>query len=96
MMTPDPDRQAGARTTGQAARLSRERIVEVVGRLDDWKITALIDTGATVAELQEAEIWLSRKGAFTKELERPLSEHVGRLYEILTADQPEWPEGEKR
>jgi hypothetical protein len=71
------------------AKLTHEEVIEIVGSLDDARITEIIATGATAAELLEAFGWLSEDGYMGAELKRPLSGTVARLHEILRIDEPE-------
>jgi len=74
------------------ARLSQEEVAQIVGRIDDWKVSRIISSGATAAELREAQAGIVEKGDLEAETERRLSGQVGRLYDILMAGEPEWPE----
>ena len=76
------------------ADLTRERVVKIVGRLDDGRIAEIIATGATPAELMEAFTWLSSDEYLGGELEHSLRGRVAQLYEILAADQGEDDERE--
>jgi hypothetical protein len=72
------------------AKVSREEIIEIVGRIGDDRIAEIIATGAGPAEVTEAFAWLSEDEYLGGELEKPLSGIVERVYEILRADEPEW------
>jgi hypothetical protein len=74
--------------------LTHDLVVEIAGRLEDWKITRILETGASVAELREAQASVVEKGDLEAETQRRTSGNVARLYNILMADQPEWPDGE--
>lgn len=74
--------------------LTHDAIVEIVGRIEDWKIAQIISSGASLAELREAQAGVIEKGDLEAETERQLSGQVARLYGILTAGEPEWPESE--
>jgi hypothetical protein len=70
-------------------KLMHDEVIEIVGPLDDFRVAEIIGTGATAAELTEAFSWLSVDGDLAAELHRSLSGTVARLYDILTADEPE-------
>jgi hypothetical protein len=72
------------------AKVTREEIIEIVGRIADDRIVEIIATGATAAEIAEAFAWLSEDEYLGGELEKPLSGRVERVYDILRADEPEW------
>jgi hypothetical protein len=74
--------------------LTHDGIVDIVGRIEDWKIARIIATGANAAELREAQAGISEKGDLEAETTRRMSGRVARLYDILTAGEPEWPEQE--
>lgn len=77
------------------ARLTRDEVVEIIGQVNDAKAAEIILTGATRAELMEAFTWLSEQGDLSAEVQRAPSGVVGRLCEILTADEPEWANRER-
>ena len=72
------------------AKVSREEIIEIVGRISDDRIAGIIATGAGPAEVTEAFAWLSEDEYLGGELEKSLSGIVERVYEILRADEAEW------
>ncbi len=76
------------------AGLTHERVVKIVGRLDDSRIAEIIATGASPAELMEAFTWLSSDEYLGRQLNHYLRGRVAKLYEILAADQPEDDERE--
>lgn len=74
------------------AALTHEQVVEVVGDIGDDRIVEIIATGAALDELVEAFAWLSEDDYLGATLERDRSGTVGRLIDILTADEPEGDE----
>lgn len=74
------------------SRVTRDEIIEIVGRINDFRIAEIIATGATAAEVTEAFTWLSGDEHLGGDLERPLSGTVAQIYEILRADEPDWDE----
>lgn len=72
--------------------LTREEVIEIVGRIEDWKIAQIISTNATAAELLEAHTGAIEQGDLEVETERHMSGNVARLVDILTSDEPKWPE----
>ncbi|MEE8279165.1 MAG: hypothetical protein V3R55_00505 [Alphaproteobacteria bacterium] len=71
------------------ASLTRERVVKIVGRIDDGRVAEVIATGATPAELMEAFTWLGSDEYLGGELEHSLRGRVAQLYDILAADESE-------
>lgn len=73
-------------------KLTREDVLEIVGRISDGRIAEIIATGATPAEVTEAFAWLTEDEYLGGDLQKPLSGRVEQVYEILRADEPEWEE----
>ena len=71
-----------------AAPLTAEDVRRIAGRLSDDRISAILATGATQAEVVEAFTWLS-SDEYLGGLERPLSGTVADVYEILKPDEPD-------
>lgn len=72
--------------------LAHQDVIAILGHYDDIRVVEIIETGATTAELVEVKRWLAGE-------HRPLAEDqplrpaiVNELYEILTAEDPEWDE----
>ena len=74
------------------SRVTRDEVVDIVGRINDFRIAEIIATGATAAEVTEAFAWLTEDEHLGGDLERPLSGVVAQVYEILRADEPDWEE----
>jgi hypothetical protein len=71
------------------APLTRDEVVAVLGRVDDFTIAEIIATGATREEFAEACAWLANDEALLN-AGRPLaSGRVGQLVEILASKQEE-------
>ncbi len=67
------------------ASLSRRRILEILGEVDDHTIARIIDTGASESDLRQAVLEMEREtraGESTSRSRRH-SEALDRLYEIL-------------
>jgi hypothetical protein len=73
--------------------LTREKIIEIVGPLEDDQITAIIATGATTADVMEAFAWLSEDDYLGNTLQRPMRGIVSEVHEILQADEPDEDDG---
>ncbi|MDJ0949296.1 MAG: hypothetical protein QNJ94_10260 [Alphaproteobacteria bacterium] len=72
--------------------LTREEIIEIVGRIDDQRIAEIIGTGATGSELLEAWTWLASKEVSGRFNHRRPRGRAARLCEILSADEPPEPD----
>jgi hypothetical protein len=73
-------------------RLTRERVIEIVGHIEDEKIAQIIATNASDKELLEAHTGVVEQDDLEAETERRMSGIVARLYEILLAGEPKWSE----
>jgi hypothetical protein len=78
-----------------STELTREKVVEIVGHIEDWKIAQIIATDASAQDLLEAHTGVIEQGDLEAETERRLSGTVARLYDILLAGEPKWPKSEK-
>src|SRR5215813_1912797 len=70
-------------------RLSADGVRKIVGRIRDDRITAILATGATAAQVTEAFTWLTSDEYLGGGLQRPLNGVVAEVYEIL---KPDWPD----
>lgn len=86
------DHTAGIRDMEAKTMLTREQVIEIVGRIEDWKILQIVSTNASAEELLEAHTGVIEQGDLEAETERRLSGTVARLYDILIAGEPRWPE----
>lgn len=81
-MTGSPH-DAGAATN----KLTHDLIVGIAGDTSDAKVAAILATGATVEDLEEAVAWASGESDVMGEERLPLSGLVSAVYDILTADE---------
>jgi hypothetical protein len=88
--TADQEDDMGAET-----ELTRDGVIEIVGQIDDWKISRIIATNASAQELLEAHTGVIEQGDLEAEAERRMSGTVALLYDILLAGEPKWPESEE-
>lgn len=72
--------------------LTREQVIEIVGQIEDSKITQIVSTNASADELLEAHTGVIEQGDLEAETGRRMSGTVARLYDILIAGEPRWPE----
>jgi hypothetical protein len=68
-----------------AVPLTAEEIRRIAGRLSDDRVSAILATGATAADVVEAFTRLSND----EHLERPLTGVVAAVYDILKPDEPD-------
>jgi len=69
------------------AALTRDEVVAVLGRVDDFTIAEIIAVGASREELAEANAWLANDEPLMKTGRPRASGRVGRLVEILASRQ---------
>jgi len=63
-------------------------IAELLGDIEAAKMEAILATGATLAQIEEAEAWAAGESDILGDLERPLSGAVAAVYEILRTEEP--------
>jgi hypothetical protein len=79
---------AGAHGTGQRPATLAE-IREMVGDLEAAKLEAILATGATPGQIEEAMAWAAGESdVMGGELERSLAGPVADVYEILASELP--------
>jgi hypothetical protein len=59
------------------------------GDIVDWKLSAIIATGASLEEIEECVAWLSGQDDVMGEERRPLTGKVAEVSDILISDD-EW------
>jgi hypothetical protein len=64
-------------------RATLHQIREMVGDNEDDKLEAILATGATLAEIEEALAWAAGESDVMGDLERPLVGRVAGVYEIV-------------
>ena len=67
-------------------RLTSEHIHEAVGDIGDAKTAAILATGATLQEFEEAAAWLSGESEIMADTGHELVGVAENVYEILTTD----------
>ena len=75
--------------TNKSSPLTAEDVRSIVGRIGDDRLSAILATGATSAQVLEAFTWLSSDEYLGGELERPLTGAAADVYEILRAGEPD-------
>jgi hypothetical protein len=64
-------------------------ITTILGDLEAAKAEAILATGATVAEIEEAQAWAAGESdVMGGDLARPLSGIVAAVFEILSTEEP--------
>lgn len=78
--------QANDETTRDAAPVTAEQIVDIVGPLTDARIMAIIATGANVEEIEEAAAWADGESDVMGDLRLRATGPVAAVYDILRAE----------
>jgi hypothetical protein len=78
---------ANTANSSVTTNLSRAEVARVCGDILDWKIKAIIESGATVAELEAAAAWAAGADEVLGEEREPLTGATAAVYDILTADE---------
>lgn len=74
-----------AKTTNWPA-LTRAEVIHVLGDVDDAIVAAILETGATYGELEEAQIWVLGDIAELGKEGHELSTAAAAVYDILMSD----------
>ncbi len=69
--------------------LTHDGVIDIVGRIEDWKIAKIIAVGATLSDLREAQAGVVEKGDLEVKTERRMSRQGARLFEIFITDEAE-------
>jgi hypothetical protein len=67
---------------------SLHAIRAIVGDIEAAKLEAILATGASAAEIEQALAWAADETDVMGDLERPLSGPVAAVYEILASELP--------
>lgn len=71
--------------------LTRERVIEICGRLDDMRVAAILATGAAASELRKARTWQLVDDYPARLRDKIMTPRVAKLVDLLrAADEPEW------
>lgn len=73
----------------------REEIVDLVGDIDDATVTAILKTGASLVEIEEAARWATGEAIAVVE-RRPLSGPASAVYDILVTTPTFYPASGER
>ena len=71
----------------ECAKATASDTVEIFGPMPDARIAAILATGATVEELEEAAAWAAGESDVMGDMRRPVVGPVAAVYEILTAEE---------
>lgn len=70
----------------QPVNLSKDQLVSLVGGISDEAVVAILETGATLEEIEEALQWISSADDVMGKSGRELSGRSAAVYDILLAE----------
>ncbi len=70
-------------------RITRQDIIRLFGDVNDHRVTEILETSASIEELEEAYAWLSGESDVMGDARLPLTGRAGQVYDILERDK-EW------
>ncbi|MBX5455038.1 MAG: hypothetical protein K6U10_14030 [Acidobacteriia bacterium] len=91
-MTERPPIPANTHKNSGPKPASAEEIRRIVGDVDDRVIRAIMETGATAAQVLEAALWFRGGGGLEDEPGHEPHGVVRAVYEILEAEEPAEPD----
>jgi hypothetical protein len=77
--------------TDKSRGLTHDEVRQLCGDIVDWKLSAIIATGASPEEIEECVAWISGQDDVMGEERKPLTGKVAEVYDILVSDD-EWGE----
>lgn len=75
--------------------LTADQVLALCGDILDWKVAAIIATGASTRELEEAIAWAAGENDLLLEERRTLAGTPALVYDILASDE-DYPGGDDR
>lgn len=67
--------------------VSADEVTHLLGDIDAHKIVEIIESGASIAELEEVAAHLALESDVMGEMERPLTGRALRIYELVRRDE---------
>ena len=70
-------------------KITRDDIIHLFGEVNDHRVVEILETDASLEDLEEAASWLADESDVMGEARLPLTGRAGQVYEILARDK-EW------
>jgi len=70
-------------------RATHEDLLHIIGELDNGTAAAILALEPTVAEVEQAFMWISGEGAVVDRTGHPLAGNTAAIVDILAAELPE-------
>ncbi len=81
-------------TSGQSTHTQKatgEDLHQILGDMDDSTAVAILALDPSIAQLEEARVWLSGAGDVLGKEHRPLDGVVAEIFDMLTVEEEEQP-----
>jgi hypothetical protein len=85
-------------TPGQSTHTQKatgEDLHYILGDMDDSTALAILALNPSIAQLEEARVWLSEAGDVLGKKHRPLDGVVAEIFDMLTVEEEEQPPGKR-
>jgi len=79
--------QTNHEESGTPAPVTAEEIIDIVGPLTDARVMAIIATGATIEQIEEAAAWAEGESDVMGDLRLRATTPVVAVYEILRTEE---------
>ncbi len=66
---------------------TRDDVIHLLGDISDHKVVEILETGATLEELEEAAAWLAGESDVMGEERLPLAGAAAKVYEIIARNE---------
>ena len=66
---------------------TRDDVIHLLGDVSDHKVVEILETGATLEQLEEAAAWLAGESDVMGEERLPLTGAAGKVYEIIARNE---------
>ena len=66
---------------------TRDDVIRLLGDVSDHKVVEILETGATLEQLEEAAAWLAGESDVMGEERLPLTGAAAKVYEIIARDE---------
>jgi hypothetical protein len=73
--------------TADKLQVTAEQIIDIVGPLTDARVMAIIATGATIEQIEEAATWADGESDVMGDLRLPTTSPVAAVYDILRTEE---------
>ena len=77
-------------TSAPKAPLTVEDVAHMCGDISDWKVAAVLKSGANAEELELALAWTYGESDIAGEARLPLTGLAAQIYEILVGEEEAW------